>query len=67
MLIKRNDRYLDIRNIKRSTDMGVRLVKIPYKRSVMLLAGGIVLIAMITPFTNFILVPLASWIFRRYA
>lgn len=65
-MLKRNE-YPDIRNIKKSYDKGVKLIHIPYRRSALLLAGGIIVIALITPFTNFILIPFAGWIIRRYA
>lgn len=62
-----NKSYLDLTDPKVVNGLRhVKLVKMPYKRLIIVLVAIIILISIITPFTNFFLIPLAIKILWRY-
>jgi len=55
-------------NIRKAREYNkFKTFKIPYKKSVMVLCGIIVVISLCTPFTNVLLIPLSIKLFRRFA
>lgn len=58
--------YIDIRILKKPYQDGFRLVKIPYNKSILVLSTLLIIIALITPFTNIWLIPIALWVLKRF-
>ena len=58
--------YIDIRLLNKSYSKGLRLVKLPIRKLGLILCIIIIVIAMLTPFTNWFLIPLSIKVFNRF-
>lgn len=65
-LIKPNKTYLDLTLYNRSYKKGLRLVKIPLNKYAVIIASLIFIIAIITPFTNWVLFPVGFWVLKKW-
>jgi len=61
-----NKEYLDLTLYNRAYKKGLRLVKIPYNKVVLTISITIFIIAILTPLTNFILIPLSWGVLKKW-
>lgn len=65
-LIKiRKKPYLNLAIYNKSYKQGIKVCNIPYKKLLLVLGVAVLIIAIITPFTNWFLIPLGIWIFKQ--
>jgi len=66
---KKEESYIDFTNSKSNKFdkyLGLKIITRPYKKIAIYSALVILLIAIITPFTNIFLFPSALWIIKRF-